>query len=364
MKIKFLQKIEQEIRRARNKFIIHSFRRLVLRKYKYVHVMTNGLHSLGIIKFINKYFNKREHCFIFPILFDQTKAKIKGISNCYNYQLEDIPVKKVKKIIFQGLWTLPFIKFLYYHRDYLKKSYWFIWGGDLYGAAEDEKSVYVRKHFRGVLTSFDYDYYRSKYGENKCYDVTYPHAMNYDQIDFSTLPPHTGINILINNSADETTLEMLDILEKFKDEDINIYTVLSYISAHQTDPRLKIMKKGYEMYGSRFHPLIEFMPEKEYANFLASIDIYISNQDRAQGNGNATFICSLGGKVFTKSDTAIYRKYNSLGIKYFDTYTIKDLSFEEFTAYDEETRDQTVALLRERMKDQTKVKQWKEFLLD
>ncbi len=364
MKIKILQKIEKEIQRIRNKFAIHSYRRMVLQRYKYVHVMTNGIHSLGIIKFINKYFDNNEHCFIFPILFPETKEKIREISNCYNYQLKDIPLKKVKKIIFQGLFTLEFIKFLYKHPKYLQKSYWFIWGGDLYGASEDEKSVFVRKNMRGILTSFDYPFYKEKYGENKCYDVTYPHAMTYGQVDFSNLPSHTGTNILINNSADETTLEMLDILEKFKDQDINIYTILSYTSVHQKDPRLKIMKKGYEIYGNKFHPLIEFMPENEYAQFLASIDIYISNQNRAQGNGNATFICGLGKKVFTKSDTAIYQKYNSLGITYFDTYTIKDLSFEEFLAYDDKTRERTVSLLRERMKDETKVKQWTEFFLD
>ena len=54
---------------------------------------------------------------------------------------------------------------------------------------------------------------------------------------------------MVNNSADFTTLEMFDILAKYKDEDIHVYTVLSYISKGQEDYRLKIMQKGYETFG-------------------------------------------------------------------------------------------------------------------
>ena len=65
-----------------------------------------------------------------------------------------------------------------------------------------------------------------------------------------------------------------------------------------------------------------------------------------------------GGKVFTKKGTSVYEEYNKLGIKYFDTDTIKNLSFDEFVAYDLQTKEKTIALLKERMKDETKVRQW------
>ena len=168
-------------------------------------------------------------------------------------------------------------------------------------------------------------------------------------------------HIQINNSADVTTLEMLDILSKYKDENIKISTILSYVSAGQKDFSLKIMKKGYEIFGSKFNPIIEFMPKEEYANYLATVDIYISNQDRQQGNGNATFIYSLGGKIFLKNNTTVFKKYNSIGIKIFDTCQIPDMSFEEFCYFDENEKQKGILLLKERMKDETKVKQWRDF---
>ena len=103
------------------------------------------------------------------------------------------------------------------------------------------------------------------------------------------------------------------------------------------------------------------MPKEEYVNHLASVNIYISNQNRQQGNGNATFIHSLGGKVFLKSDTSVYKKYNSIGMKIFDTYKIKDMNFKEFCAFNETEKQKSISILKERMKDETKVKQWREF---
>lgn len=169
------------------------------------------------------------------------------------------------------------------------------------------------------------------------------------------------IDILVNNSGDETTLEMLDILAKFKNENINIRTILSYKSANQSDVRLEIMDKGYTIFGNKFKPEIHFMSRENYANFLANIDIYISNQNRQQGNGNATFICSLGGKIFTKSDTSVYKKYNSIGIKYFDTYSIPSLSFQDFVHYDHRTKLDTIEKLTLRMDDENKKCQWRDF---
>ena len=40
-----------------------------IKKYKYIHIMNNGLHSVTILEFIQKHFDNKEHCFIFPLLF-------------------------------------------------------------------------------------------------------------------------------------------------------------------------------------------------------------------------------------------------------------------------------------------------------
>ena len=336
-----------------------------IKKYKYVHLMNNGIHAINIIKFINKYFDNNEHCFVFPcVMFYETQKKLEGVKNVYYCPISNIDVNKNNKVIVHGMFDPSLIKALYKNKNVLNKTYWFIWGGDLYAAPDSKIDNYVRKNVAGILTSFDKEVYENKYGKcNSYYDVTYPHEITENMIT-QNLKEDGVVHIQINNSADETTLEMLDILSKFKDEPIKISTILSYVTAGQKDFRMQIIKKGYEIFGNKFHPLIDFIPKEEYVNHLASVDIYISNQNRQQGNGNATFIYSLGGKVFLKNDTSVYKKYNSIGIKIFDTYQIKDLSFQEFCGFNEEEKQKSISLLKERMKDETKERQWRTFFND
>jgi len=333
-----------------------------VKKYKYVHLMNNGLHSINIINFINKYFDNKEHCFVFPtIMLKKTEEELLGTENIFHCPINNIDLNSTDKIIIHGLFDEGLTKQLYKNKKLLKKTYWFIWGGDLYSAPKTDKDDYVRANVAGILTSFDKEVYENRYGKCKSYyDVTYPHEITENMIS-KNLKEKGVIHIQINNSADETTLEMLDILSKFKDEAIKISTILSYITVGQKDYRMQIMKKGYEIFKEKFNPIIEFMPKEEYVNHLASVDIYISNQDRQQGNGNATFIYSLGGKVFLKNDTSVYKKYNSIGIKIFDTCKISNMDFKEFCFFDGEEKQKSIALLKERMKDETKVKQWREF---
>ncbi len=333
----------------------------LIAKYKYVHVMNNGLHSINVINFVNKYFPNDEHCFIFPkVMFSRTKMKLVGVNNVYFCPVDNINLDKTKKIIIHGLFDSGLVNQLFLNKKLLAKTYWFIWGGDLYSAPNNKKENYVRSNVAGILTAFDKEVYETRYGSCKEYfDITYPHDM--DETMLVEQDPKDYVHIQINNSADVTTLEMLDILSKFKDENIKISTILSYKTVGDDDAKLKIMKKGYEIFGSKFNPIIEFMSREDYANHLASVDIYISNQNRQQGNGNASFICSLGHKVFVKSDTSVYKKYNPLGIRYYDTYDIPNMSFEEFCHMDKDETALSVKLLKERMKDETKVKQWSEF---
>lgn len=333
-------------------------------KYKYIHVMNNGIHSVNIIKFMNKYFDSNEHCFIFPfVMLSKTKSQLPpNLKNVFYTPLNNVDIHNINKIIIHGLFDSLLINFLYKNKQFLKKTYWFIWGGDLYAAKNTKADNYVRKHLTGIITAFDKEVYEKKYGKcKKFYYATYPHDMTEDMI-VKNNKDKNYIHIQVNNSADETTLEMLDILSKFKNEPIKISTILSYKTVGQKDVQMQIMKKGYETFKDKFNPIIEFMPKEKFANHLASVDIYISNQNRQQGNGNASFVCAFGGghggKVFTKKGTSVYEEYNKLGIKYFDTDTIKNLSFDEFVAYDLQTKEKTIALLKERMKDETKVRQW------
>ena len=49
---------------------------------------------------------------------------------------------------------------------------------------------------------------------------------------------------MVNNSTDLTTLEMLDLLSKFKDENIIVTTNVSYETFNQQNVKQQILEKG------------------------------------------------------------------------------------------------------------------------
>ena len=151
---------------------------------------------------------------------------------------------------------------------------------------------------------------------------------------------------------------MLRTLAKFKDEKIIITTILSYHTEGQKDKVTAICKAGYSTFGEKFQPIFDFMPKRLYARHLANVDIYISNQKRQQGNGNAVIVASLKKKVFLSPSNPVYHHYNQLGIKIFNSNEISRMNFEEFRQYVPEEINPGVIILHKRMADATKKKQW------
>src|SRR5690606_7080247 len=97
-------------------------------------------------------------------------------------------------------------------------------------------------------------------------------------------------------------------------KDFNLYVPLSYGSE---DYKNRIIKKGKELFGSRFKPLEDFIPYQEYITFLKNIDILILNHRRQQGMGNTIQALGMGKKVFLNSITPQYHLFKKLGIKVF-----------------------------------------------
>ena len=220
----------------------------------------------------------------------------------------------------------------------------------------------MRKNVAGIITPFDKSIYELKLNCTKPhFDIPYDVSLlkyskiNKEKKDFT--------HILVNNCADSTTLEMLEILSKFKDENIKISTILSYIAAGQENCKEEIIKTGQDLFGNKFSAIEEFLPLEKYAEFLNGVDIYISNQNRQQGQGNASFLLSQGKKVYIKADTSVYKRYAELGIFYSDTNLIKNLDFKEFININSEIQEKTVEKLKQRQSIDFILKQWREFLL-
>lgn len=147
----------------------------------------------------------------------------------------------------------------------------------------------------------------------KCFN--YPSNI-YKEYD---VPPkqHSGINILVGNSADPSNdhLEVFYKLEAFKDQDIRIYTPLSYGNPNYAK---NIIQQGKQRFGDKFEALTEYMPFNEYLEFLGKMDIAIFNHRRQQAFGNTITLLGLGKKVYLNSVSTLNGVFKEFEISTFD----------------------------------------------
>lgn len=297
-----------------------------------VHIMNNDKFAKPYVSFINENFEMNQHLFlvfrlhgIYPFPESENVCEVSS--------LEGIHLNNAKRIFFHSIWSDEQVSRLYFEPRLLKKSVWIVWGADLYNAPRERKHDYVRSHFSCYCSGADEQIIRERYNREGVFaDVGgYLFPVSKSILDGTKKVPHNEIVIQINNSADKSTLEVLDYLEKFKNENIKIWTVVSYGDLQWKNA---IIERGKTLFASKFEVLDKYVPPEEYVNYIANNDILILNQHRQQGVGNTTANLYLGNKVFIRSDVSTFNYFKAKGIELYDTLDIPNLSFEEFVKMD------------------------------
>lgn len=334
--------------------------------YKYIHILHKTIITSNIVKMLNLHFNPAEHAFIFNSGGDEeTTGTLWGNNIFYgNVSTLKINPEITKRVIVYGLFSPRLSKYLYNHPKVLSLTYWAIMGGDLYSAPDNEIENEVRKNIAGIITTFDKSEYTKRFGNKKTFDIVYNNPIaQYIEKPYKHVK-NDPYKIMINNSTDETTLEMLDILSKYKDENIIITTNLSYETYGQTNVKEQIIQKGKEIYGNKFKPILKWQSPQQYVKFLSSVDIYISNQNRQQGVGNMSALMLLGKKIFVKSATTTYSGFSKMGIKVFDVAAIKKMSFEEFLQEKDTDINRNIQILNKRFSFDYQINLWEKIFND
>ena len=299
-----------------------------LRRYKYVHLMYNEKFNKPFVDFLNKHFDEKEHLILCKRSFEYPFPDGSNVIEMIDYVGLDFSHANIEKIICHSLFDVELVDLFYSNRKLLNKSYWFMWGGDLYDAKRDEKNDFVRKHFKGYHSDLDKEYALQTYGmEGKFYRSFYIFPLSREMLDNTVKKQTDCVTIQINNSSDKSTLEMLDILAKFKHENIKIRTILSYSLTQYNE---QIIAKGREIFGDKFEFLNKYLAPQEYAQHLAQNDILVLNQGHQEGFGNTIASLYLGVKVFIRRESSVYGYLNNDGCHIDDSMNIVNLSFDEF----------------------------------
>lgn len=245
-----------------------------------------------------------------------------------------VQMQRADRIILHGLFTRAVTHMLFLMPWLLNKTYWVIWGNDLYGKREADsqpgrKNIsrrFVIKHLGHLVSHVpgDIELARQWYGAGGMSH----HCLMYTSNVFSeseVVEQKTGfVEIQVGNSADPSNnhLEVFEKLAALRADNFRVLVPLSYGDQHYAR---RVIDEGKKRFGERFVPLIDFLPPDQYQAFLATIDIAIFNHNRQQGLGNLISLLGMGKKVYLRRDISTANVLDSLKIEWFDVENI-DLS--------------------------------------
>jgi hypothetical protein len=293
--------------------------------------------------FVAEHFDANEHYYVY--LFDDNVVKypipesdnVLDICNKYPgrknfFKLSRVLtplMEKAEKVILHGLFSDDLVNYLYWHQRFLPKCYWIMWGGDLYGYMNPQRSwrntFRIHRRYRvvekmGHLVTYirgDYELARKVYGATGAYRECFMYPSNlYQSYDIPEVP-HDTVNILVGNSADPSNnhFEIFEKLLPYKDEDIRLVVPLSYSSRTHAE---KVIEKGRMLFGEKFEPLTEYMDFDAYLKLLGEIDIAVFAHKRQQAMGNMITLLGLGKKVYIRDDITPWGLFGALEINIFN----------------------------------------------
>lgn len=314
---------------------------------KILHIIPNEKFTESFITFINKNFNHKQHTFVtygnnktYTVKKRDNVNELTKSIKSINFLIKSL--YESEKIIIHGLFNLYIVLMLFLQPWLLKKSYWVIWGGDLYYHVMRVKTIksniyeYLRKNIIkkmvGLITHIkgDYDLVIDWYGARGkyYYSFMYPSNLfkNYDNISFAKC--NDILVIQIGNSADTSNnhIEVLDGLRRFKDKNIKIVCPLSYGDLEYSS---SVIELGKSIYGNKFIPITEFLPFEKYIELLGNIDIAIFNHKRQQAMGNITTLLGLGKKVYIREEITTWQFCLDNNLKVYSANSDFDDLFEE-----------------------------------
>ncbi len=260
----------------------------------------------------------------------------------------------------------------------LKLITWVIWGGDLFIYANKTERLPIKyriydifrkfsiRRFRYVAVEGDkVDYLLAKSYYNITKDsfikLLYPLDWSAKQF-FSVRENPKPFKVLLGNSADPSNnhMELLTLLSKHESEDIVLYLPLSY--GGNLEYVNSVITLGKQLFGEKFVPLVKMMDKKSYIEFLSDIDCVIFGHDRQQGLGNIRLLIMMGKKIFIKSNNSSNDYLKELGIQYYFTEDIANLSFDQLRCYSTQQAENNITMLEKEYRDENVLKNWQEFI--
>lgn len=326
-----------------------------------VHLMMNDKFIKPVVDFLNNNFSSGKNVFLCKRWFDYDFPEANNVIEVKTFAF--INLTKCRKIICHSTFDEEVINLLYSKKDLLKKAFWIIWGGDL---TENKfplkkKKQFVFSNFSGYCGEHDEEFAKKNLNispEIHFVSHLYPFPLN-EKILRNVQPVKKDfIQIQLGQSIRESCLDSMDLIEKFKNENIKVCCILSYGGTENL--KKLIIKKGKSIFGDKFFYIEKFMKPADYAKHVAENDVLVLNEKHQNAFGNTLAHLYLGKKVYIRSDIDTPKVLKKHGIITYATQDIDKLSFNDFInnlAVEQNKKNVLYYLSEDEL-----VKQWKKIL--
>lgn len=311
-----------------------------------LHVVRLDKFLPSFIEMVNENFDQRQHRFL--CVSASGDYPVKPCPNFYpppRTTLDKISrwvrllgnMHSAKKIVLHGLLDWRVIVMLGLCPWLLKKSYWVMWGSDLYVYEEPKTRLAskclewfrarVIKRMAWLLTYIegDVELARRWYGAQGTQLECLMYQSNVYQSDIGVSAPQKAgsLSILVGNSADPSNahFEILDKLFDYRHHDIRLFVPLSYGDRNYAQ---RVAAYARSCFGDKAEPMFKFMPFEQYRLFLEQIDVAIFNHRRQQAMGNTIALLGAGKTVYLRRDMSHGRMLAGLGVTFFDISEFSD----------------------------------------
>ena len=342
---------------------------------KYVYVLGSvTVPTYSFVKMIHERYDPSEHLFYIPF----GKAVLKVVPQMREFQNICYPPEgnKIKQFfyelklyrtaerlilhgMFTGTWPmLPLLLLLiFFPKQTAKKLSWIEHGGDLYNWQYPHNTWkkplidWMNRKIResasvlGVCHPADEAFLRSEFHTDAPCFYTQLRTMAdpfkvFDEVNVGTRNTSTKI-IQIGHNAFQlgNHVHILDMLEKFRYEDMRLILPMSYgmtgvfgdvYGGHHYRKAVNIVAKT--TFREKSVLFYRNVPRQNYFQYLWNVDIVIFDLYRQAGLGNIHPFLYMNKKIFLPAGTILYDWLTSQGLEIYDTNQIPSMSYEEFIA--------------------------------
>jgi hypothetical protein len=345
--------------------------------------------------FLEEYYPEVKHDFVVTDIGgsgDATKVeerfhKKHNIVNISTFKPGDIPVlHKILKnsdsydnIIFHSLYLNYLILSLLFNKKAIRRATVIFWGIQdvgpftvpdtmrkyrLFGWFYEKLRSIIIPDFKyiGAVLESDYEKLKSLYNVKGAYKECKYMLGSIEQIKSGKKKNPEYVNIQLGHSGFplNLTLEALDVLSKHKNENIRIYCPLSYGDEVYTD---RVIKKGKEIFGRKFIPLMRQMTGENYARLISSMDIYVHNAIGQIGLGNVITNLLYGNKVYLNENGVVYPDHKDVkGFRVSKVGDISDQSFKDFVYISAEDCEVNIVSAKRELNSENEKRLWDDLL--